>query len=233
MARVKVLVAVLAVFLGNSEGTFVPCVPDDCSQDGTTEGTKVADPTDCYQYYVCSDPTGNGTDFIRSSEPLTCPDGTWFNRNPSNGKDPACTTVPSGGLEGVCEPCNPCAVECGGDASGTLIPDPYDCTGFYHCPDHEGGDLSYFSCLPDEVFVYQLQSCVANGTCYDACDPCGVYCTKEGRATNPTDCTTYYYCEPDSVPDMVVFPCGEGSFYNRLTQVCEEGVCENTCPPAP
>jgi len=236
MAPMQMLVAVmLAVSPRFSEGVFTPCLPD-CYQDGvsTAEGSKVADPSDCYRYYVCSDPSGKGRNFVLSEEPLTCPDGTYFNRDSSNGTID-CLPVPDGGVEGVCEPCNPCAVECGSDVKGSHIPDPYDCKGFYFCTINGELDETVIHCDAGQLFDYPSQSCLpeANATCYDACDPCHTYCAGKGRVTNPQDCTKYHYCEPGSVPSIANFTCGAESWFNPLTQGCEEdqGVtCTPTCP---
>jgi len=222
---------VAALATQGAPGTAELCMPS-CYQSGVslTEGTKVADPTNCLQYYVCSDPGLTGDNYLLSKEPLPCEEGMYFNPTPGNGREPGCYTVPEGGLDGLCEMCDPCAIDCS-QSPGALIPDPLDCRGFYHCTADEVPP--YFQCLNGTLFDFASETCLPEGDaiCFTACDPCSVYCVKEGRMPNPRDCTSYHYCEPRS--GVANFSCEGSQGFSPLSLRCEEGLgltCQPSCP---
>jgi len=190
------------------------------------DGTKVPDPTNCYRYYVCSDPEGDDI-YVPSDDPVDCPNGKYFDPDQK-----ACVTTPSSGPS-KCELCNPCAVEC--LEEGTLVPDPYSCTGYYICLQLDDSPRKY-ECGGGETFNFTSQACEEDlegnqAACYRECDPCETYCIEEGRVPNPHDCTGYYYCEP---PDgLASFHCKADEWYNFATEVCEDDggeSCTPTCP---
>lgn len=219
------------------------CIPACHLQGSDTpmlEGTKVPDPTNCYNYYVCSDPLQNvnDTDFQLSDESVPCDEGKYFKQvRKTNGNYtayPQCVIAPDGG-PADCSVCDPCLVDCSGDdAAGTLVPDPFDCSGFYFC-DPNSKSPTRFSCGEDEIFDYLSQDCgpVGNTTkCFDFCDPCKVYCVEEGRIPDPKDCRSYLYCGPES--EVAHFHCDENQIFNPLTLACEDDggqTCQSVCAP--
>jgi len=252
MDRRRLLRSMILISLGLSSLGQESCVPD-CYVSGVqlaegakgfsgvtkvSEGTKVADPTSCYHYYICSDRTDTSLHFLPSDEPLRCEEGMYFMKEKPNMPSPpeiGCYAIPPGGLEDKCDVCNPCIVSCEGHKEGTLVPDPYDCTAFYFCKDSE--DPVRFTCQNDEIFDYVTRSCglAGNGTkCFDFCDPCRVLCVEEGKIPNPRDCRSYYYCEP--LGGAALFPCGADQIFNKSTLLCEDDVgqaCEPVCASEP
>jgi len=215
------------------------CIPSCHLQGPNTpilEGTLVPDPTSNYHYYMCSDPANNGIDFELSEERLKCDDGMYFyqyiDSTGDYGSYPRCLDTPHDGPdEDYCNACNPCLVDCSGN-EGELVPDPLDCAGFYHC-DPLYATPPHFTCADDEVFDYPSQACGPKGNttkCFDSCDPCQVYCNKEGRMPNPTDCRGYLYCRFNE--GVVHFHCKAGQFFNQFTLACEDDggqTCEPMC----
>ncbi|XP_018012273.1 uncharacterized protein LOC108669454 [Hyalella azteca] len=206
-------------------GTRASCVPT--CKDSTvniTEGSRVPNPANCFEFYVCSDPLG-GNNLTLSPEPIKCPNGTYFDVSSSK-----CKTIPSDG-SAYCENlCDPCDLKC--EAPGTLIPDPYACDSYYICLANNESIIS--NCGDDQSFDYIQGSCVAtsDAVCYKSCDPCKVYCVHEGKVPNPFDCEGYIYCEPPY--GQTEFKCPPDHQYEIGSQKCvpygdPNQTCDNTC----
>ncbi|KAG7176129.1 putative Chitin binding Peritrophin-A domain-containing protein 18, partial [Homarus americanus] len=195
------------------------CVPD-CTN--MHEGDKVFDPTNCLRFYYCSDPDNNGH-LVPSSEPITCPEGYYFN-NARTVKECERVDPNSNYCTGLC---NPCSLECG--EPGTLIAYPMDCTKYQICLEDKHVLLADCpSATP--FFDFKTGDCTNDmSLCYDVCDPCQVYCVKKGKVPNPQDCMSYYYCDP---PLISAFDCPDGEFFSVTLLQCEKkhsGNCTNIC----
>ncbi|XP_018012274.1 peritrophin-44 isoform X2 [Hyalella azteca] len=191
--------------------------------DAAGEGSLVQNPSNCFEFYVCSDPDGDGS-LQLSDEALTCSTGMYFDDNTSN-----CEAIPTDGSQYCDNLCNPCDVQCG--IPGTLIPDPYNCQNYYICLANNENRLG--SCKEGEEFDYIKNVCSTEpGVCYSACNPCTVYCVKEGRVPDPCNCEGYIYCEPPS--GYVHFDCPSNSSYEPSSNSCVEYTspvtsCDKTC----
>jgi len=211
------------LLLGSLAAASDYCIPSCDKAD--KDGYKVQDPTSCVHYYFCSAPN-NETAYQLSDETIKCDEGLYFNQNPGSG-DPGCFTPY------ICDVCNPCVVKC--TAKGLLLPDPYDCNGFYYCDEVDQKNPTHFTCSSGEIFDYRTQACgpVGNTTqCFDFCDPCRVYCVEEGRMTNPSDCRSYLYCEPGN--GVATFHCDPNEVFNPVSLLCEDDQgqdCTPVCEP--
>ncbi|KAG7176133.1 putative Chitin binding Peritrophin-A domain-containing protein 28 [Homarus americanus] len=117
-------------------GSVQLCAPD-CS--GVDPGTKVRDPTDCTKYYEC----------IYVSE------APFFD-------------FMTGGCQSddtLCYPyCNICEPHC--TEYDQRVPDPLDCTRFYHCTPPT---MSNFLCPHHQVFNRVSAQCEDNADCIVDC----------------------------------------------------------------
>jgi hypothetical protein len=203
-------------------GAWGVCYPSCDNSSGTlVEGSKVPNPFDCTTFYVCSDVDGDGT-LETSDSPISCPEGTYFDPSYTT-----CLSIPTDGSS-YCTACNPCEVVCTEDELGAPLPDPYDCSSYFVCL--AGGSLAHVDCGPDEGFDYLQSECVGvdNARCFESCDPCGIYCTEEGRVPNPSDCHSYLYCEPGV--GTASFTCPADMHYDANSEECVEGEeCDNQC----
>jgi len=211
----------LPLFLGAAGEAASGLCRAQCPQRGA-DGEKIADPRSCSRYYVCSDPDGDG-DLRRSNISIACEYGMFFNASASE-----CAATPADGVDKWCSLCDPCEVLC--SVNGSVVPDPYDCRGFYHCLEGEFDNPPHETCDEGQIFDYIAETCDdANSTrCFDECDPCQTTCIKEGRIPNPDDCRSYQYCEPPS--GLATFHCGAGRYYNHVARVCE-GELGEPCQP--
>ncbi|KAG7176132.1 putative Chitin binding Peritrophin-A domain-containing protein 19, partial [Homarus americanus] len=196
------------------------CVPD-CTN--MHEGDKVMDPTNCLRFYYCSDPDNNGHP-VPSSEPITCPEGFYFNPSPYV-KDCDKVDPDKDYCTGLCDPC---AIEC--KEPGTLLPFPRDCHKYLVCLGNNPEPLE-INCPDDKPFFdYKTDLCSDdNSLCYNLCDPCKVLCVKKGKVLDPHNCKGYYYCDP---PQVAPFECPAGEVFNAQDLVCEassSGNCTNIC----
>ncbi|KAG0715391.1 hypothetical protein GWK47_012033 [Chionoecetes opilio] len=210
-----VLLLLFSLFV-RDEGTEATFCGPDC--EGKMEGDKVRDPSNCLQYYYCSDPEGNGH-MVASDEPIICPDGSYFNAAP-HVMD--CDAIPVG-TDYCVGLCNPCRLEC--SEPGILIADPMDCNAYKICLDEQ--PALHVSC-PNEApyFDYQANLCSDSPEyCYDLCDTCQTYCTSTGKVFDPQDCNGYYLCDP---PILTHFSCPDEEVFNVETLVCEE-TSEKNC----
>lgn len=219
----KLSVVLLCTYaLGGASGLL--CAPSCSNATGVIhEGQKVPNPSDCYEYYICSDVNGD-TVFEVSDEALRCSDGLYFNTETKS-----CRAIPTNGDPYCTNMCSPCAVAC--SSPGETLPDPASCSDYYVCLSGAETDYVHVGCDPDLLYDFTKNSCQPADTarCFEECDECKVYCVLEGRIPNPADCTGYLYCEP---PDQYVqFHCAEGDVYNPATKECEhsEEGCQNSC----
>jgi len=219
----------LPLLLGASGWCYgEPCIATCPSSSGnSTHGVKVADPTNCYGYYLCSDPRGDGH-FEMSNHTLDCGFGMFFNSSSSECASTANVTV----ME-WCHLCDPCAVEC--SVNGSLIPDPHDCQGYYQCIEGQFHDPPREVCDDGLIFDFTNKTCAKledQAKCFDACDPCQTVCVKKTRIPNPDDCRSYHICDPPG--GMSTFYCGNGRVFNPVTLLCEEDEgegCQPVCNP--
>ncbi|XP_069959548.1 uncharacterized protein [Cherax quadricarinatus] len=214
MLVVTIVSALLLLEIGPS---LQLCVPD-CT--GRAEGDMIKDPSNCLQYYFCSDPDGNGV-LEHSLYPSTCPEGYFFNAAESVRE---CEKIVPD--TNYCKDlCSPCALQC--QEPGTMLPSPTDCQLYKICLDNGFLDVS---CPPEYPnFNFETSDCTNDDTvCYNLCDPCEVYCVAEGKIPDPKNCNGYLYCHP---PEVAYFLCPEGEAFNSDLLLCEPfaGNCTNTC----
>lgn len=205
------LVVSLSVNQVLAETCFASC------EKATFDGYKTPNPSDCFQYFLCSNGTGQ---FQMSEEPLNCPSGTYFDESYQ-----LCLAEPTDGSEYCTGLCNPCDMKC--EEPGTGIPNAYDCNSYYICL----ADLTQLenTCPPGYFYDYVNSQCSTDpSTCYDSCDACGTYCTEEGRLPDPKDCTKYYYCK--SPGTLGHFSCEDGQIFDVDKNLCIVGEdCKNLC----
>ncbi|KAK8724667.1 hypothetical protein OTU49_011198, partial [Cherax quadricarinatus] len=218
-STMRVVAIVSALLLLAVRASSQLCVPD-CT--GRKEGDLVKNPTNCLQYYVCSDPDGDGVLPIEPSVlPLQCEEGYFFNSAESVRQ---CQTInPSADYcKGLC---SPCVIQC--ETPGTLIPSTLDCSKYEICLETGPQEVECPTATP--YFNFENYGCTDDPTvCYDLCDPCDVYCVAEGRIPNPHNCHGYLYCNP---PDVALFLCPENEVFNTQSLICENttDTCDNLC----
>jgi len=199
-----------------------------CSFEGVEDGTKIPNPSDCYSYYVCSDPEGD-EEYEPSDAPVPCPDGQYFDpTKTSTAIKGECKSEGSTGPAN-CDLCNPCAVECPEEA-GVLIPDPFDCSGYYVCLQDS---IPRGQCPMGKIFDVTNRTCASvkdGAKCYDECDPCEPYCIEEGRIPNPMDCRSYFYCEPPE--GLAEFHCTEDEVFDVVSLICVKDEDDEGCTPS-
>ncbi|XP_047484360.1 mucin-2-like [Penaeus chinensis] len=184
------------------------CV-DKCSPDctGKPAGSKVPDPRNCTQYYLCL----NGE--VPTDHPLWCEPGEIFDTTLNEcqvGTD--CTdqcpaTVPN------------CHFTCNGTYD--LVSDPSSCSQYFVCLPH--GLEGPFGC-PAGAPYFNGENCVDDkDTCCS--DPCTPFCEAAvTQVPDPTDCTKYYIClEPGLASEEYHFTCDAGQNFNYVTGRCDSG----------
>ncbi|XP_063599181.1 protein psiA-like [Penaeus indicus] len=185
----------------------VMCV-DKCSPDctGKPAGSKVPDPKNCTQYYLCL----NGE--VPTDHPLWCDPGEIFDTTlnecqPGSGCTDQCpATVPN------------CHFTC--DGLYDLVSDPSSCSQYFVCLPH---GLEPFGC-PAGAPYFNGESCVDDkGACCS--DPCTPFCeAATTQVPDPTDCTKYYIClEPGLASEEYHFTCDAGQNFNLVTGRCDSG----------
>ena len=156
------------------------------------------------------------------SDPVKCPDGTYFNEKHTN---PRCDPISEAPAD-YCSPlCNPCETHCTG--VGVTTPHPSDCSKYYVCL--ADGNTIEVACPSDtEYFDYHLGKCSTNkNTCFKFCDTCLPHCTLNNeRVKDPLDCHSFYLCNP---PSMSHFTCNPDSVFDPEQGVCSPGECTNEC----
>ncbi|KAF2360965.1 Chitin binding domain [Trinorchestia longiramus] len=181
--------------------------------EGVTEsGTQVMDPSNCLGYYVC---VQVGEEFVLS-EPLQCSEGYYFDINLVPPQCDLITSAHGGFCEGYC---NPCEVQC--SVTGTLRPDPLNCTQFYLCL--EEGASTLLTCSGSTpYFDYTNEVCQPEKSlCYDYCDKTSPYCVEPGIVVpvEPESCQNYYFCDP---PNLTPFSCAEDECFDLDAETCKE-----------
>lgn len=153
----------------------------DCTPSclGLEEGSRIQDPEDCRSYFVCLE------DELPSDSSITCPTGQYFDSTSGSCSESKPET---------CRPCSHCRTRCS-DAINDLLSNPMDCSSFFVCL---LGSPIKTNCDANEYF--DGTSCTSDPD--SCCNPCLAYCPQGGiEAYDPYDCTMYYLCEEEGVPD--------------------------------
>ncbi|KAG7163637.1 uncharacterized protein LOC121872522 [Homarus americanus] len=209
----SVLVFYLALSLGVWTGVEAlqnGCVPT-CANK--TEGSLIADPTNCRKYYIClkdNDPS----DFT-----MECSDGQLFDNVTFQCQPHDNATC------GVCEPS--CQFTCPKNiTTPVLIADRKSCKNFIICT--PAGDQLSTPC-PENKPYFNGTSCTTNNA--QCCDPCVSYCPEAyTEVPDPTNCTNFYFCNAKGYPDETnLFTCTEG-YFDEVTGVCStDAACIEPC----
>ncbi|XP_018012275.1 uncharacterized protein LOC108669456 [Hyalella azteca] len=135
-----------------------------------------------------------------------------------------------------------CAPTCSGvTESGTLVPDPSNCLGYYTCVDVFGDGnfvLSSREVCPDGYFFNTFQNPAHCSLISDAhvdyctgfCNPCEIQCSVAGTLRpDPNSCTTYYLCLVGGGHQK--FECDAGTYFDYIAETCisSTGNCYPYC----
>nr|XP_045619744.1 uncharacterized protein LOC123771303 [Procambarus clarkii] len=207
--RVLTLPVVLVLCLIHWECMYgvagIDCGKPDCRS--TLDGGKVADPTNCRQFYFCV--SGEPTE-----EPFVCEEGMIFN---STVEDcvPGDTCVTQ---------CSPCSYECPDvPEPPTYIADRYNCSIYHECV----SEATHF-CEANKPY-FDGSSCQANKANCCSCKP---YCSDSdlfSYVIDPTDCKRYYFCDTIGVPQYSL-ECQFGNFDITTNKCSDSAPCILFCP---
>ncbi|XP_018012271.1 low-density lipoprotein receptor-related protein 2 [Hyalella azteca] len=127
-----------------------------------------------------------------------------------------------------------CAPTCSGvTESGTLVPDPSNCLGYYTCVDVFGDGnfvLSSREVCPDGYFFNTFQTPARCSLISDAhvdyctgfCNPCEIQCSVAGTLRpDPYDCRAYYLCLSGGGHQKFECPGGsDGAYFDFEAETC-------------
>ncbi|KAK7083050.1 hypothetical protein SK128_005615 [Halocaridina rubra] len=185
----------------------------DCT--GRPDFTKVADPFNCTNYYIC---------LYEEPSPISipCHEGEFFE---------------AGDCVPMINPCGPscapgasCSLTCDPKSPGGFINDPFSCNIYYECV--VGGLISSVCSESEPHFDSTSGKCVNDPSlcCAPICTP---YCyEKETLIPDPTDCTKFYICLDTGTPlEKYRMSCDEGKVFDVPLGMCTTtGVCQVLCP---
>lgn len=176
---------------------------------GATGGEKVADPTNCNQYYYCIGPGQPSIVPVPCNDPLA----PYFD---------AGTSCDCSGTPAVCDSTPFCTYTCGTEDDINFVSDPDDCNLYHVClPSGISGPLA---CTADEpYFDGTNEICVADeGVCCVAGPPsCGVTCLAAGtQIPDPYDCTMFYLCFGEGPANSIHASCPEGEVFDEEISDC-------------
>ncbi|XP_017059377.1 zonadhesin [Drosophila ficusphila] len=205
-------VAACTVDVGNSECWVNFCI-------GKSDGSAVADKSDCSTFYVCSNNTATRQE---------CPEGSYFEDNNWGCVPGDCPTEPpcDGSTTTTPAPCDeevttteaPASCDCGDVKNGDFVPDESNCRKYSICVD---GKLVSGDCGKGNLFNATLSVCEVD----DKNQCCVADCTDGVLEVDPQDCTKYLTC---TAGDWVSTSCATGSYFNtdlKACQVDEKNVC--------
>ncbi|KAK7083051.1 hypothetical protein SK128_005616 [Halocaridina rubra] len=177
--------------------------------------TKVADPFNCTNYYIC---LGNEP----SPEPIPCDEGYYFEVFD-------CIEIVTS-CQPICAPGKTCSLTCDAGTPGDFINDPFNCSIYYECL---VGGLVTNEC-PRNLPYYDISisNCVtdAEQCCKPSCEP---NCEMANTVIpDPKDCSYYYLCLEEGTPsEDYRMSCSEGEVYDLpLGRCTTTGICQILCP---
>ncbi|EDW94237.2 uncharacterized protein LOC6533825 [Drosophila yakuba] len=184
---------------GNSQCWVNYCI-------GQSDGSAVADKSNCTVFYVCSDNTATAQE---------CPEGSYFEDTNWGCVPGTCTT------EAPCDEVTtppPASCDCGDIKNADFIPDEENCRKYFICID---GVLVAGDCGKGNFFNATLSVCEVDvdNTC------CVADCTDGEAKVDPQDCTKYFKCQSG---DWTSVSCDSGSYFNATVNCCQVDV-NNVC----
>ncbi|RXG52992.1 hypothetical protein Avbf_16668 [Armadillidium vulgare] len=181
------------------------------------EGRKVADPEDCFSYYLClEDSEGN---YFPSDNTIRCNQGYFFNAYTSN-----CNAG------STCE--NQCVNLCLEDCTSYTyekVADFKDCSSFYLCS--PGRIKTHHKCPSTTPYFDGSECSEESYVCCDCCDECTPYCKDTNlEIADPYDCRSYYLCLIEGFPtNDYRYTCKEGEYFDASLGRCEVESEWNSC----
>ncbi|KAL7638841.1 UNVERIFIED_CONTAM: hypothetical protein RMT77_010375 [Armadillidium vulgare] len=196
------------------------CDPSqDCSNGSSTLGSKVPNPENCSQYYLCL-LAGDGS-LYPSDNPESCSEGQYFDWNSGD-----CIDDEGASCKNLC--INLCETSC--SSVTQMVADPSSCGSYFYCTDETDEGRIEAPC-PDDAPYFDGTQC-QNDTS-KCCDTCTPYCNDIYIETrDPTDCTTYYLCTSRGIPDYTdLHECDSGQYFDPDVGRCVVGdACSPLCP---
>ncbi|KAH8239126.1 hypothetical protein KR032_001120, partial [Drosophila birchii] len=228
--------------------TYEACVVDKDNSNcwvnyciGKSDGSAVADKTNCSVFYVCSDNTATYQ---------VCPEGSYFANNEQWECVPGtCPTEPCDDTTTTTEACDedttttteacdedttttteacdedtttttesPTGCDCGDIKNADFIPDSANCRKYFICID---GVLVAGDCGKGNLFNANLSVCIVD----DKNECCVADCTDGEVLLNVQDCTKYFKCQNG---EWITESCVTGSYFNQELDICQvdsSGVC--------